>query len=61
MKAENETKIIKPDYKKIRELSKRIDCTITEADFNTNYPNSSRINYTANDINKYLKHTGGKL
>lgn len=55
------TKITQPDYKTIRELSRRIDCTITEADFNTNYPNPYRIDYIARDIHRYLKYVGGKI
>lgn len=61
MKTENETKIVMLDYKRIQELSHRIDCTITEADFNTSYPNPYRIDYTASDIHRYLKHVGGKM
>ena len=44
-----------PDYKKIQEESRRMDCTIVEDDFNTNYPNPSRISLIAGDINRYLK------
>ena len=57
---ENKIKFKEPDYKTIRELSHRIDCTITEADFNTNHPNLDRINYIVSDINRYLKR-GGEL
>lgn len=53
---ENKTKFKELDYKKIRELSHRIDCTITEADFNTSHPNPYRVDYTASDIHRYLKH-----
>jgi hypothetical protein len=60
MKVENEIKIAMPDYKTIRALSRRIDCTIVEADFNTNHPNGMRIDYMISDINRYLKHTGGR-
>ena len=56
MKTENETKIVVSDYKKIRELSHRIDCTITEADFNTSHLNPYRIDYTTSDIHRYLKY-----
>lgn len=56
MKTENKTKFTQPDYKTIRELSHRIDCTITEADFNTSHPNLCRIDYTASDIHRYLKY-----
>lgn len=59
MKTENETKIVVPDYKKIQEMSHRMDCTITEADFNTNHPNPHRIDYTASDIHRYFKYVGG--
>ena len=41
------------DYKAIREMGKRIDCTITEADFNTSHPNPYRIDNTVADINRY--------
>lgn len=41
------------DYKAIREMGKRIDCTITEADFNTSHPNPYRVDYTVADINRY--------
>lgn len=61
MKTENETKFRQLDYKTIRELSHRIDCTITEADFDTSKPNPYRIDYITSDINRYLKHTGGRL
>ena len=56
---ENKTKFKKLDYKAIRELSHRIDCTITEADFNTNHPNPRRIDYMVSDIRRYLKYAGG--
>lgn len=56
MKAENKTNHKEPDYKRIRELSHRIHCTITEADFNTNHPNPYRIDYIASDIGRYLKY-----
>lgn len=41
------------DYKTIREIGKRMDCTITEADFNTSHPNPYRISYMVNDIARY--------
>ncbi len=57
-----EIKIVQPNYEAIREMSKRIDSTVTEADFSTEYPNSNRIACVAEDINRYLKHkNGGKL
>lgn len=56
MKIEKETKNTYLDYKTIRELSHRMDCTITEADFCTSYPNPYRIGYIVSDINRYLKH-----
>ena len=61
MKIENETKITYPDYKSIRELSHCIDCTITQADFNASNPNPYRIDYLISDINRHLKHAGGKF
>ena len=61
MKTENKTKFKEPDYKTIRELSHRIDCTITEADFDTSHPNPYRIDYVASDIHRYLKNVGGKF
>lgn len=62
MKIENEKKITYPDYKAIRELSHCIDCTITQADFNTSSPNPYRIDYLISDIHRYLNYkTGGKL
>ena len=62
MKIENETKNTYPDYKSIRELSHCIDCTITQADFNTSNPNPYRIDYLISDISRYLKYkTGGKI
>ena len=61
MKIENETKITYPDYKSIRELSHCMDCTITEADFNTSHPNPYRIDYLISDIHRYLKNVGGKF
>lgn len=42
------------DYKTIRELGKRIDCTITEADFNTSLPNPYRISHTVGDISRWI-------
>ena len=59
MNTEKKTEFKEPDYKRIRELSHRIDCTIIEADFNTNRPNPYRIDYTASDIHRYLKYIGG--
>ncbi len=56
----NETKFTYLDYKSIREKSNRIDCTISEADFNTNHPNPRRIDTIASDINRYFKYTGGE-
>ena len=61
MKTENKTKLKKPDYKLIRELSHCIDCTITQEDFNTSSPNSYRIDYLISDIHRYLKYAGGKF
>ena len=61
MKTENKTKFKEPDYKTIRELSHRIDCAISEADFNTSHPNPYRIDYTVSDIHRYLKYMGGKI
>ena len=54
-----EAKIKQPDYKATRERSRHMDCTITEADFNTAHPNTNRIAYAVSDINRYLKHNGG--
>lgn len=59
MKAKKE--FIYPDYEKIRKESRRIDCTITEADFNTDRPNPRRIDYTASDIRRYLKYASGEM
>jgi hypothetical protein len=59
MKMENETKLVAPDYKNIRKMSQRIDCTIAEADFSTNRPNTNRISYVASDINRFLKYGSG--
>lgn len=61
MKTEKTTKNVMPDYKKIRELSNRIDCTITRADFNTSRPNPYRIASTANDIHRYLKYVNKEV
>lgn len=58
---ENETKLIELDYKKIRELSHRMDCTITKADFNTSHPNPYRVDYTVSDIHRYLKYASGEM
>lgn len=59
-KKQNNTYI---DYKVIREMGKRIDCTITEVDFNTSRPNPCRIDYTVADINRYKTKAkiGGRL
>ena len=51
----NKIEFTHPDYKKIREESRRMDCTIVEDDFNTSYPNPRRISLIAGDINRYLK------
>ena len=54
-----EVKIKHPNYKRINEESHRMDCTITSADFNTNYPNPYRIDYTFGDIHRYLRNLRG--
>ena len=59
METENKTKFKEPDYKRIRELSHRIDCVLYESDFRTYYPNRW-TDRTMADINRYLKY-GGKL
>lgn len=56
MKIENEKKITYTDYKAVQELSHCMDCTITQADFNTSSPNPYRIDYLISDISKYLKY-----
>ena len=60
MKNEREINYMFIDYGKINELSHRIDCTVTEADFNTNHPNPYRINYAAEDIHRFLINTKGE-
>nr|DAH15388.1 MAG TPA: hypothetical protein [Caudoviricetes sp.] len=60
MKQKAENKGAYVDYKGIRERSKRMNCTISEADFFTNHPNPFRVGYTALDINRYLQCTGGR-
>ena len=59
MKTESKIKFKQPDYKAIRELSYRIDCTITQADFNTRHPNPHRVDYAISDIRRCLKYIGG--
>ena len=59
MKTENKTKFKELDYKRIRELSHRIDCVLYESDFSTYYPNRW-ADRTMADINRYLKY-GGKI
>ena len=49
-----EVKIKQPNYKQINEDAHRIDCTISEADFNTSHPNRYRLDYTFGDIHRYL-------
>lgn len=61
MNTENNTKLKELDYKSIQELSHRIDCTITQADFDTSHPNPYRIDYTASDIHRFFKYVGGKI
>ena len=56
MKIANEIKHTYPDYKRIRELSYRMDCTITQEDFNTSIPNPYRIEYLISDMRRYLKY-----
>lgn len=34
----------------------RINCTIVESDFSTNYPSQSRIERTVKEINEYLNY-----
>ena len=58
---ENKTKYKEPDYRKIREESHRIDCIITEADFDTSHPNPYRIDYAVSDIHRYLKYTNKEM
>lgn len=60
MGKKNEIKVMVSDYMKIRELSQRIDCTVTNDDFNTSHPNPYRISYLVSDIGRYLK-CGGAL
>ena len=57
----NKTKSTYPDYKAIRAEARKIDCTITEADFYTNHPNRCRINSIISDINRHLKYKGGNV
>ena len=59
MNTENKTNLKEPDYKRIRELSHRMDCVLYESDFSTYYPNRW-TDRTMADINRYLKY-GGKL
>ena len=61
MKKENETIFKEPDYKAIQKLSHRIDCTVTQADFDTSHPNPYRIDYAVSDIHRYMKYIGGKF
>lgn len=56
-----ETQNTYPDYKTIRIKAQRIDCTITEADFNTHRPNPYRIDYMVSDINRHFKRIGDKI
>lgn len=58
MKIENKANLKKLDYKAIQKLSHRIDCTITEADFDTSRPNLHRVDYMASDIYRYTKRGG---
>lgn len=58
MEIKNKERKTTIDYKAIRELSHCMDCMITEEDFNTEYPNSCRINYVASDIHRYFKYKG---
>ena len=61
MKKEHETIFKEPDYKAIQKLSHRIDCTVTQADFDTSHPNPYRIDYAVSDIHRYMKYIGGKF
>ena len=61
MKRDYETKFTSPDYKAIRYLSHRIDCTVMEADFNTNRPNPRRIPNAIGDIGRYSMSKGEKF
>ena len=48
------------DYKAIQEAGKHIDCSVSEADFNTNHPNPYRIYRIISDIWRYGQNvTGG--
>ena len=55
MEIKNKERKTTIDYKAIRELSHRMDCVVTEADFDTSRPNPYRMAYTASDIHRYLK------
>ena len=57
---ETRMEITYPDYKNIRKESNCIDCTITENDFSTEYPNLHRINNLVDDIERYLKYKESK-
>ena len=61
MNVREKTTIIQPDYKALRELSKRIDCSVTEADFYTSHPNPLRIPYMISDINRYTRRINGRI
>lgn len=56
MKNHYESKFTYLNHEEIRRDSHRVDCTVTEADFNTNRPNPYRINYAISDISRYFKH-----
>ena len=61
MKNERKINYMFIDYGEINKLSHRIDCTITEADFNTNCPNPYRIDCAAGDIHRFLINAGGNI
>lgn len=61
MERKHNTMARTPNYKAIQFLSQCMDCTITQADFDTSKPNPHRISYVASDIHRYLKHVGGNL
>lgn len=59
MRKQDKVKVERFDYRFVRNLSHRVDCTITEADFNTRHPNPYRIDCALRDIRRYLKYDGG--
>ena len=58
MKTDNKT--LKNEVGVTPEEYSRIDCGISEDDFDTEHPNPIRIDRTISEIKRYLRYKGGR-